>query len=569
MSRQTAYLVLLSLLATAQAPGLAGCGAAGEGEPMNAKPEVPKPPSAQRPVIEESDIYRRVGNTLYVQNQQTGLNLVDVSNPARPSLVGRASATAGSAGELYVREGQAVVLLKQASQSCLCPDDQRTSPWELKTEIAIVDTTDRTRPQVAARWCLPGELVASRMVNAILYVVTNFDPQGTRIYSLDVSDPRNARMVKRLDFPDASKEIFVTSHAIFVAGRASAGYTETRVQMVSIAENGDLTLRGSATVPGQPQGRFHMDLWASTFRIVTYESWPTAGSRLSILDVSDPDNLKVIGSLTGIGHGEKLYATRFDGERAYVVTFRQTDPLWIVSLADPTRPTIVGELHVPGWSDYLFPRGKRLIAVGRGPNGNYVGVSLFDVSNPVAPRAVQQITLGDPDSTSEATLDHRAAALIETPGSPLLLAIPHSRLSYSSTCGLSEQLDLVEVTETGLQRRGSVQQQGTIRRAFLVWYSLYSLSDYELLAVDIADRDAPVVQSRLTLGHSVVANQAADDYCRSWDEQERHYMYEHDGHYNRWHFCAVGRGAAGPPPLSLVVLGLGYLVARLRRRSPR
>ena len=85
---------------------------------------------------------------------------------------------------------------------------------------------------------------------------------------------------------------------------------------------------------GAPQGRFHLDAHETTFRIVTFDEWMWA-SRLHIVDVGQPDALNLLGSSEAIGSGEQLYATRFVDDRAYVVTFLQTDPLWVLDLSDP------------------------------------------------------------------------------------------------------------------------------------------------------------------------------------------------------------------------------------------
>ncbi|MBN2193428.1 MAG: beta-propeller domain-containing protein [Polyangiaceae bacterium] len=104
------------------------------------------------------------------------------------------------------------------------------------------------------------------------------------------------------------------------------------------------------------------------------------GSNLYVVDVEVPGQPEVLDRLTHLATGEDVHATRFDGDVAYVVTYEpvvvQIDPLWVVSLADPTQPRIVAELEVAGWSDFVFPRGDRLVAVGRGDRGQRTASSL-------------------------------------------------------------------------------------------------------------------------------------------------------------------------------------------------
>ncbi len=103
--------------------------------------------------------------------------------------------------------------------------------------------------------------------------------------------------------------------------------------------------------------------------------------------------------------GEQVYAVRFLGDRAYVVTFRRTDPLYVLDFSNPTDPKTVGELEVAGFSDYLFPLPNNLLlGVGRDANSNGLvtglKVALFDVTNPAAPTERSAITLGKEGSAS-------------------------------------------------------------------------------------------------------------------------------------------------------------------------
>ena len=106
----------------------------------------------------------------------------------------------------------------------------------------------------------------------------------------------------------------------------------------------------------------------------------------------DGARLVRVGSVSGLGQGERIYAVRFMGEKGYVVTFRQVDPLYTLDLKDHTAPKVVGELKIPGYSAYLHPVGEnRLLGVGR--EGPDVQASLFDVSNMAAPAAARAAEL--------------------------------------------------------------------------------------------------------------------------------------------------------------------------------
>jgi uncharacterized secreted protein with C-terminal beta-propeller domain len=116
-----------------------------------------------------------------------------------------------------------------------------------------------------------------------------------------------------------------------------------------------------------------------------------------------------VGQVGGLGVGEQIYAVRFLGDVAWVVTFRQTDPLYAVDLSDPTRPTVRGELKIPGVSTYLLPLpGRRLLGIGESADrgGNGTKIAMFDISNLSAPRLVDDEIV--PGSLPQVTADPHA-----------------------------------------------------------------------------------------------------------------------------------------------------------------
>lgn len=119
-----------------------------------------------------------------------------------------------------------------------------------------------------------------------------------------------------------------------------------------------------------------------------------------------------LGRTPDFGSGEQIYATRFLGDRGYVVTFRQIDPLFVVDLADPAKPTIAGELKVPGYSNFLFPLpDHHLLALGQDADSNGfvqgLALQIFDVRDPNAPSLAHKYTFPQPGG-SDASYDHRA-----------------------------------------------------------------------------------------------------------------------------------------------------------------
>lgn len=149
-----------------------------------------------------------------------------------------------------------------------------------------------------------------------------------------------------------------------------------------------------AEVPGRPINQFSLDEEGGYLRLATtVEPWMLGGRGESANDVYVLDQeLKVVGSLRDLGLGEGIYAVRFLGDKGYVVTFRETDPLHVIDLSDPHDPRVVGELKMPGYSSYLHPITENLL-LGIGRENWKVKVSLFDVSSPSRPGELDRILL--------------------------------------------------------------------------------------------------------------------------------------------------------------------------------
>lgn len=174
---------------------------------------------------------------------------------------------------------------------------------------------------------------------------------------------------------------------------------------------------GSGSVGGYVLGRWALSAHEGHLRVATTRQapWSTGGeqsssSSLTVLAERD-GQLVQTGRVDDLGPGERIYAVRYFGTLATVVTFRQTDPLYVLDLADVAAPRLLGELKVPGFSTYLHPvGGDRLLGVGQEADsqGRVTGmqVSLFDLSDRSAPTQLDRLQLGD--GWSPALEDSRA-----------------------------------------------------------------------------------------------------------------------------------------------------------------
>lgn len=158
----------------------------------------------------------------------------------------------------------------------------------------------------------------------------------------------------------------------------------------------DFTIAAIGEVPGHPLNQFSLDEYNDTFRIATTVGGRgLGGGALSGNDVYILNQeMKTVGSVTDLGKEERIYAVRFMGNRGYVVTFKETDPLYVLDLSKADAPIVTGELKIPGYSSYLHPLKDGLL-LGIGKEENQVKISLFDVVNAAKPIEIDTYLLSD------------------------------------------------------------------------------------------------------------------------------------------------------------------------------
>jgi uncharacterized secreted protein with C-terminal beta-propeller domain len=276
--------------------------------------------------------------------------------------------------------------------------------------------------------------------------------------------------------------------------------------------NGAITYKANGAVPGYLKNQFAMDEYNGNLRVATTSDvWTTRGqyeyNNVFVLDSA----MKTIGSLTHIAEQEKIYSTRFIGDRLYMVTFKRIDPFFVIDLATPTNPKILGKLKIPGYSDYLHPYDKNLIiGIGKETTANdWGGVStqglklaLFDVSDVEHPRQVGKVEIGDAGSDSAALSDHRAF-LFDKAKNLLVIparvvnqnAIPKDKMSDDQSQIWYGAYVFGVNPDTGFVLRGTVEHgtggtmyyyygssQNEVKRSLYISDTLYTLSSKKILA---------------------------------------------------------------------------------------
>lgn len=273
----------------------------------------------------------------------------------------------------------------------------------------------------------------------------------------------------------------------------------------------------SGSFDGRLLNQFSADDHGDFLRVAVTETTP-AGTRSNALHVlaTRGDTLAVVGSVANIAPGESIMSARFVGDTAYMVTFEQVDPLFVIDLAEPTAPRVVGELKVPGFSRFLQPLADGfLLGVGRDADPDTgltrgLKVSLFDVRNAAAPLEVATFLVDQPAanwSWSHAEWDHHAlgffpelhvVALPVQSYSWVAAASPDGAPTWQARCGVVV-LDIDPVT--GITELGTVEHDSHLLRTARIGSTLFSVADLDLKAVDIAGgglipRGSTVLQQR-------------------------------------------------------------------------
>jgi len=290
-------------------------------------------------------------------------------------------------------------------------------------------------------------------------------------------------------------------------------------------DGGTVTYQCKGEVPGQVLNQFSMDEYQGFFRIATTsEGFVLSGPSLPRNNVYVLDkNLQIAGRLVGLAPGERIYAARFMGDRCYLVTFRRVDPLFTIDLKDPQNPKVLGELKIPGYSDYLHPYDDRyLIGIGKevveeprpvpmaapmmriapeippAPPTRETGVkiALFDVQDPTKPREIAKYVIEGQSVDSIALRDHKAVLfskaknllaipVTEYPSHRMLPDLPEGGKPYYRVL---QEAYVFNISPGGIDLKGTVRHQfedtgggetcSPVKRCLYIGNVLYTVSDY-------------------------------------------------------------------------------------------
>lgn len=448
-------------------------GVAGDGEGSSNTP-VYSETTEQEEGVQEGDVLKTDGEFIYILSRDV-LRIVR-ANPASALSEVASVQLEGYARDLYLLGDRAVALSEPAFEDIKpAPGAEDGSVrsaqlfYQPRTDITVVNLADRENPVVLSRSRLDGSVQTSRMIEDRLYlVVVNYpdysvnsgqdvpvdnilpkvevevsgenpvvgnlanatdhyrplDPDGlgfTTVVSLDVDNPLNyqARTVVALpaNVYSSTQALYLTDSQYKFDGTTRES---TDIYKFEFTDAGtELVAVGSA--PGRVLNQYSMSEHNGHLRLAT-----TVSRELDDFRFESVNNVYVLAQVGGelqetgriedLAPGETIFSARFAGDRGYLVTFEQIDPLFTLDLSDPTDPRVVGELKVPGFSTFIVPMGENhLLTIGQHTDEEFgftfsqgVRLSIFDVTDFADPQLAYFEVIGTNGGYSEALYNPKA-----------------------------------------------------------------------------------------------------------------------------------------------------------------
>lgn len=506
--------------------------------------------------MNEADIVKTDGkNIYYVINDK--ISIIDVNVPSDMNEISKIDYKNKDIipKEIYIQNNKLIMLgnsktyLYDDGVAMYETEDAIYTRGSLKNKaiMIIYDLTNIEQPKEIRRIEIDGNYLSSRMIENNIYFVANkniniypigrFPIQELKEsdYKPEYKDTAISNENKYIDFKNihyfsnletanyltliglninntketdiqtflgAGDTVYSSCKNIYIAKSKSIYDIDTYENINNITKilkfelnNGKIKFIAEKDVNGIINNQFSMgESEDGYFRIATTvgKTWnvdENTSNNLYILD----NNLNEIGKLEDIAKGEKIYSVRYVKDKAYIVTFKQVDPLFVIDLSDNNNPKILGELKIPGYSTYLHPYDeKHLIGFGYdtkqdGTNiiTNGLKMAMFEISDLSNPKEIFKINIGDKYTSSNLTYDYKALLFLKEKNIIGFPVCNYSSGKNSSTAKIYE-INL----EKGFMLKGEVihnnsDYQKTINRIIYIKNNYYTLSNKLIKATDM------------------------------------------------------------------------------------
>ncbi len=614
----------------------AGCAAndsttaAGSGPPITpATPTTPTTPTATTSAaraIAEADIIQLDGSRLYALSKSGTASIVDIGTPRTLALLGQTTVR-GQPFEMYRRGDFLVVMSNGAvgTDGTVPPPTTTTSgrPTTPTTAgpntgalVTVLDVHDASKMTEAATRIVPGEIADSRVVGDVLYLATYENAAcyqcgaapRTMVTTFNIANPKAIAMVEQVTFesnaPDGynlpwgqnwKRSIFVTTERLYIGGHADVdpstyGTVSVKEGIIDVLDvtdpTGRLRVGARIVVAGAILSRWQLDESNGVLRVISQQGAGRTGNGIGSPEV-DTFRIESTQSFVPLGHTtmrlprqEGLRTVRFDGARAYAITYNQTDPLFVIDLADPAHPKQRGELMIPGFMYHLEPRGDRIIGLGidRNDAGGSLNVSLFDVADADHPRMLARVPFATPFISEDyAILDTEIAedqdriqkAFRVLPDG--LVVVPFSApLPYYATDGVCRNdgggVQLVEWQSDTLTKKALLPLPGNPRRAFENAGEMLTVSDSNVRAFALDNPAIAHQTADLVIGSCVPDTSSVYIGGGNGLPPNGAGPGGNDYYYDNPRACsAAGGGTNDFAPVMLVIVAVALRPARRRR----
>lgn len=342
--------------------------------------------------------------------------------------------------------------------------------------------------------------------DCIYYIPEFEDTNYLNIVAFNITNNQEANVESYLG---AGEEIYASKENLYVT---KTKYDYERKNKTSITteiykfnlNNANCTFAKAGDVPGSVLNQFSMDECNGYFRIATTDStsWNSESNTNNLYVLNE--NLETIGKIEGLAKGERIYSVRFMGNRAYMVTFVETDPLFVIDLSNPTTPTVLGELKIPGYSKYLHPYDEtHLIGIGEDTEvvnygygdrvvTNGMKMAMFDVTDPNNPQELYNVKIGEKGTYSELLYNHKALLFSKEKN---IIAFPISITDNDYKVTFQGAIVYGVSLEKGFELKTKISNSATdydryysrnrVERIIYIKDTLFTLSNALIKAVDL------------------------------------------------------------------------------------
>lgn len=515
--------------------------------------------------VDEADMVKTDGSYIYSINENRVI-ISDVRDPADLKVADELVFKKEWYPQQLFLSGDVLAVL--GNRYVMQPADgieEGVYPRDGMTTVSLYDVKDPASPTLIRDFGTEGYLNGARLADNVLYYVTNVYPDFWRmeeqddaelrpltydskdsgdmkameysnlailpgtmsgsysiISSIDLSNPAENE-VSTKGFLGGSEQLYMTKDHLYLTAAAYLPAEEdtqgedVRIWLPQLANTAvfkfslkgtDVQFLASGEVAGTLLNQFSMDEHNGYFRIVTTEgfSWNEDAPSKNHLFVLDA-GMKQVGSVEDLAKGERIYSARFIGDKAYMVTFKETDPLFVIDVATPTAPKVLGELKIPGFSNYLHPLDEnhligfgsdtKLEPVKDGEPRVVTGgmkISLFDISDFANPKEKDTEIIGGMGTYSPLQYDHKALFVHEAKN---LYGFPVTM--YKETGGNAIEFEgegavVFSITSGGIEEKANLVEpsnmqyedwEKSVQRLLYSGNTLFTVANGELKSFDL------------------------------------------------------------------------------------